>query len=171
MSYDINICQMTLLIVSKAMIMDIKVYEDATKSTQKFVRSTQAWVIISSFVTLSKSSAFKVKVKGTEFKKGIITYGQLNALMKRDPFPWNIRVGAELGMIGEFCLQSSIPLLNTVVVNKDSGEPSVEHDHLLFSGGRKSFKAEQKAVLDFDWFSIRSPTPRQFRKAYETRND
>ena len=151
--------------------MDIKVYEDAPKSTQKFVRSAQVWIIVSSFVTLSRSSHFKVKAKETEHKKGLITYGQLNALMERDPFPWNIRVGAELGMISDFCRRAGLPLLNTVVVAKDKNKPGVEHDTYLFSEPRKSLKEEQKAVLNFDWFSVRPPTPRQFRKAYETRND
>ena len=158
--------------------MQLKTYEEAPNSTQKFARAVQAWVIVSGFVTLSQSTRLKVRLKKSEvppslknsFKGGIINYGTVNHLMKREPFPWGMRLGEELGMIGDYCLQNHLPLLNTVVVSKETGEPSTENESLLFSDGRSSFKEEQEAVLKCDWFAIRTPTIRQIRLAYETRD-
>lgn len=157
--------------------METKTYEEAAASTQKFARAVQAWVIVTGFVTLSQSSRLKVRIRKSEippnltnkFKSGIINYGMVNDLMKREPFPWNIRLGDELGMIGDYCLQNDLPLLNTVVVSKETGEPSTENEKLLFSGGRSSVSEEQQAVLNYDWFAIRIPTIRQIRLAYESR--
>lgn len=91
-----------------------------------------------------------------------ITYGEVADLMGYDSRAGHT-LGRHLGVLGWYCLENELPMLNAIVVGKASGEPG---DEVLLAKGKTVAKS-QKAVYDFDWFSVRPPSTGALRKVYE----
>ena len=68
-----------------------------------------------------------------------------------------------LGIVGEYCRVNDLPTLNSIVVNQETGVPG---DHVLVRDG-KTYKDEQREVMNTDWFAYRVPTTGAFRKVRE----
>lgn len=73
-------------------------------------------------------------------------------------------LGRQLGIVGFFCKANDIPPLNCVVVNQLTGMPGDD----LVVRFRRTPKEEQRAVMRFDWFSVRVPTTGTFRRVWES---
>ena len=72
-------------------------------------------------------------------------------------------LGIPLGIVGEYCRVNGLPTLNSIVVNQETGVPG---DHVLVRDG-KTYRDEQREVMNEDWFAYRVPTTGAFRKIRE----
>lgn len=92
----------------------------------------------------------------------LITYGELAERMQMDSKA-GVTLGIPLGIIGEYCRLNGLPTLNSIVVNQETGVPG---DHVLVRDG-KTYKEEQREVMDTDWFAYLVPTTGAFRRVRE----
>ncbi len=109
------------------------------------VRAQQAWVIL----------AHCAKNQRT------ITYGELAELMGYDRQAARATI-KPLAAVAYFCTKADVPQLNTIVVNADSGEPG---ESVVL--GADSAGTAQRKVYQFNWFSVRVPSPGAFRTVWE----
>ena len=67
-----------------------------------------------------------------------------------------------LGHIAAFCILNDLPLLTTLVVKTEGGEPGsgipIDSDEI---------DAERMRVLNYDWYDVVPPTPAELEEAYE----
>ena len=122
------------------------------RPARRHEQAHQMWMILSAYVAL--------ECKGKLKRKGIITYGELASKMGY-PVQAGYTLSEPLGMIARFCMSENLPLLNTVVVSLENGEPGTD---VIFDPSQ-SLRKQQKKVKKFDWFSIRPPSLRAIREA------
>ena len=67
-----------------------------------------------------------------------------------------------LGHIAFYCKEHSLPQLNAIVVNKETGKPG--HEIPLPS---EHFKSETQKVFDEDWYDIHPPSKEALITAYK----
>ena len=115
-------------------------------------RAQQIWSIVGSFSTY--------KCRGVLNRPGIITYREVTDQMGYPPGAART-IDKPLGKIARYCLYYDLPLLNTVVVNMDSGEPG--HDVVLKDG--YTLEELQEEVFSFNWFSSAVPSIKRLKKA------
>ena len=109
------------------------------------VRAQQAWLIL---VHCAKNQR-------------TITYGELAELMGYDRQAARATI-KPLAAVAYFCQKADLPQLNAIVVNADSGEPG---ESVVL--GSDSAGTAQRKVHQFDWFSVRVPSPGAFRAVWE----
>lgn len=124
-------------------------------------RAQQIWLILAAHAVL-KPDRPNVTGRGWSGKgKGLIAYGDLAEAMGMSAKA-GLTLSRHLGLIGYFCQQEGLPPLNAIAVNVATGTPGsgvIETD---------GYRADQKNVLKFDWFSLRPPTIRALRAVYDT---
>lgn len=69
-----------------------------------------------------------------------------------------------LGYVGAYCVLHELPLLNTIVVNKDTGVPT---DGTF---GRDPNK-ERESVFRYSWFRVYPPTADMLAEAFAEANE
>lgn len=69
-----------------------------------------------------------------------------------------------LGILAKFCAHNEVPLINTLVVNAETGIPG----HGVITDGTKSLGDQQREALEFDWLNYRSPTTRTLKAIQES---
>lgn len=89
-----------------------------------------------------------------------ITYGMLSNMLG---FGGAGVMDKMLGHIAAYCALHDLPLLNTLVVGRDSGVPT---DGTL---GRDP-NEERERVFGFSWFRVYPPTPDALAEAFEEAN-
>ena len=116
---------------------------EKTPSGQKWaLRALQCWPIL-----ISKAKS-----------KSILTYGDLAELI--DFYP-NL-LSDILGHILFFCKKNSLPLLNSIVVEKTTGIPGEGADLKA-----EQVPAIQMEVFDFHWFDVIPPTIEELKEAFD----
>lgn len=110
------------------------------------LRAQQVWVILVACTMMHRT----------------LTYGELARLMGYDTTAARTTI-KPLAIIAKFCLDHGLPQLNALVVNAETGEPG---HHVILKAGETSQQARQM-VFDFDWFSLRVPSPGHFRAIWE----
>jgi len=124
------------------------------------VRAQQIWLILTAHAVLKPNRDYEEGGGWSGWGLGLITYGDLAEQMGMDRQAANT-LSKHLGVVGLFCQQESLPPLNVIVVNGDSGQPGfgvVE---------TKGFEKDQERVWSTDWFSFRPPTIRALRAVYD----
>lgn len=119
------------------------------------VQAQQIWMILTSFVMARR--IFDRSLEKT------IEYGHLAELMGYSDARAGHMLGRQLGIVGHYCRENGLPLLNVIVIAKATGAPGAE---VLLRPDR-SLKDEQKAVLKEDWFTVRPPTTGTLRTVME----
>lgn len=110
------------------------------------LRSQQVWVILVVYAMTRRT----------------LTYGELAQLMGYDTGAARTTI-KPLAIIAKFCLDRGLPQINALVVNATTGEPG--HQVILKSG--ETSQQAQQHVFDFNWFSLRVPTPSLFRTIWQ----
>jgi hypothetical protein len=121
-----------------------------SKGDRIYVRCQQIWLVLVSHVRIKSST---------------ITYGTLADYMGYDSRAGHT-LGKHLGVIGHFCLLNELPLINSIVVNKNTGYPG---DDVFLGDDNNSIKnidETQKDVINYDWFSVRVPTVGAFKNIF-----
>jgi len=134
-------------------MIDVQFYP--TKKTRD-IQAHQIWLILVGWVVLGCSGKMGEQKKGSR----LITYGELAVLMGYTAQS-GVTLSKALAKIRNFCRQNNLPELNLIVVNFETGEPGDEAS----DADGKSIVAEQKKVLETNWFGIRQPPIRAFREA------
>ena len=110
------------------------------------IRAQQVWLILVHCARLKRT----------------ITYGEVATLMGFDSTAARTSI-TPVAIVAIWCKNHGLPLLNTLVVTKDTGEPGHQ---VILKDGETAAQGQQR-VFGFDWFSVRVPTPGQFRTAWE----
>ncbi|MDB5541940.1 MAG: hypothetical protein JWQ89_3667 [Devosia sp.] len=116
-----------------------------------YVRTQQVWQILTAHVMM---------------EQGNLTYGELATWMGHKKQAART-LAPHLGLLANFCIENNLPCLNTIVVGKASGEPG----HAVLMRPGTTVEQEQQAVLEFDWFSVRTPTTGALRKVWDGPSD
>ena len=128
---------------------------------QRHVQAQRVWMILTAHVM--KEWKWRGKPRPPRRRKDVlITYGQLAERMLMDPRAGHT-LGIPLGIVGEYCRVNDLPTLNSIVVNQETKVPG---DHVLVRDG-KTYKDEQREVMNRNWFSYRVPTTGAFRRIRE----
>lgn len=116
-------------------------------------RAAHIWQILVPWVTWQMTD---------QMKPGLITYGRL-----AEELGYSRQAGRTLanplGSLANFCERNGIPALNAVVVRRDTNAAGVG----LWTAIYERPEDEVEAVLSHVWRSYKTPTPRQFRTAWE----
>lgn len=100
---------------------------------------------------------------GYAMRRQTITYGDLKQLMYPNS---DRRIGVmlqhELGHILYWCRDNGLPLLNSIVVNQETGLPGDGCGVAV-----EDVPAEQRTVYKTDWYAIEPPSTEEI-KAYDT---
>lgn len=124
------------------------------KTERIHVRAQQIWLILVAWVME------RPRQPGPH--PDLITYGDL-----ADKIGLNRRagrtLGRPLGLVGQLCLANQLPALNAIVVNELSGHPG----HGVVVAKDRTPREEQRLVFEFNWYSVRMPTPGMFRDTWE----
>ena len=126
----------------------VKHYE---RGDRVHIRAQQIWMILVAFVMNAESRRVR------------ITYGELATLMGYSDPRAGFTLGLPLGIICKYCKINNLPLLNLIVVNKETLAPGT--GGLVRNG--YSLQSKQKEIFKEDWFQYRIPTTSAFRKAWE----
>ena len=95
--------------------------------------------------------------------KRTITYGDLAVMMGYSKKSARITI-KPVAIVAMFCKTYGLPLLNTLVISASLGEPGSQ----AFLTEGESVAQSQQKVFNFDWVSIRIPTPGALRTLWET---
>lgn len=125
------------------------------KADRIHVRAQQIWLILVAWVMERQREA------GPHAEP--ITYGDVAARMGLDRRAGRTLV-RPLGLVGQLCLANQLPALNAIVVNEHSGRP----EHGIVLAEDRTPREEQRLVFEFNWYSVRMPTPGMFRALWET---
>lgn len=90
-----------------------------------------------------------------------VTYGQLARTLH---FGGAGVFGQMLYAIHLYCEANGLPMLNSLVVNKDTGLPGDE-----YPGGSANVPRTQAQVWAFEWYLYYTPTDDDFRTVWEAR--
>lgn len=123
------------------------------KGDRVYVQAQQIWMILIAHVMQTPKKMARPP---------LITYGAVAELMGMDRRAGHT-LARQLGIIANYCIPNGLPPLNVIVVNQTSNMPG---DDVIYRKGKK-IPDEQRAVYDFDWFSVRVPTTGTFRKVWE----
>jgi hypothetical protein len=120
------------------------------RPARRYQQAHQLWPILTSWAAH--------RVVGRLKEVGIITYGEAAVLMGYSPQAGRTLAEA-LGLVSEYCKQSNVPRLNTIVVDFETGVPGmgIPRDY------EETDEEMQQMVNRFDWFMYRQPTIRNFR--------
>ncbi|MES2088970.1 MAG: hypothetical protein V4532_03150 [Pseudomonadota bacterium] len=121
-----------------------------------YVQAQQIWLILVAFVESNKE-------KGPNCDK-TMSYGELALKMGYEDRRAGHMLSRQLGIVGQLCVNDSLPALNVIVVNAETGVPG---DEVVLSPGF-SVKDEQRAVFKQNWFELRVPTTGTFRQVWES---
>ena len=125
----------------------------------RHVQAQRVWLILTAHVMMEWRLQWR---EGCEWIDALISYGELAERMGMDAKA-GVTLVIPLGIVGEYCRGNGLPTLNSVVVNQATGVPG---DHVLVRDG-KTYKDEQREVMETDWFAYRVPTTGAFRKVRE----
>ena len=127
---------------------------------QRHVQAQRVWLILTAHVM--KEWKWREEPRPPRRRKNVlITYIELAKRMRMRPGGQRT-LGIPLGIVGEYCRVNGLPTLNSIVVNQETGVPG---DHVLVRG--KTYRDEQRDVMQMDWFAYRIPTTGAFRKIRE----
>lgn len=129
---------------------DVKFYEPGDRL---YVQAQRIWLILVGFVMQHAKTSLPPT----------ITYGDLAKLMGAADGRAGHTLGRQLGIVGKFCLDNSLPALNAVVVNQQTRQPGAE---VVLQPGNTVLD-EQRAVAAYDWYSVRPPTTGTLRQVWE----
>lgn len=142
---------------------DIPAIKRYARGDRISVQAQRIWMILVAHVEEYKIAKLRAKDVGKRPPyMPTITYGEVAKRMGYQDGRAGFTLGRQLGIIGTLCLANDIPPLNTVVVNKATGEPG---ESVLYD---TDLDKEQKAVLKEDWFALRVPSTGTFRKVWES---
>jgi len=120
-----------------------------------YVQAQRIWLLLAAFVS------------GPTRKPDdpiTLTYGDVAEAMGYDR-----RAGQtlwrQLGIVGNYCVHNKLPALNSIVVNRISGDPG---DEVVLSPGNENPKDEWKAVFKTNWLEFGVPTTGTLRKVWES---
>ncbi len=133
----------------------MKLYE---KGDRIPVRAQQAWNILVGHASFKPTGTHDLGWSNVGV--GLITYSDLAIQMGMDSKA-GVTLGRHLGVIGYYCQEQGIPPLNAIVVNKTTEAPG--HGVVETLGYRK----DQKDVLSFNWYMVRTPTTGALREIYD----
>ncbi len=120
-----------------------------------YVQAQRIWMILTGFMMQHADRASGMPPT--------ISYGDLALKMgAADPRAGHT-LGRQLGIVGEFCLRNGLPALNAIVVNQQTRQPGAE---VVLQAGN-SVRAEQRAVAEYDWYTVRPPTTGTLRQIWE----
>ncbi|MFG1192825.1 hypothetical protein [Xanthobacter flavus] len=122
-----------------------------------YVQAQQIWIILVAFVMERDSD---------DRDSMTITYGELAERMGYPDRRAGHTLSRQLGIVGKYCKINDIPTLNSIVVNKLTGEPG---DDVVLRDGY-SVRKEQNSVHRENWFALRVPSTGTFRKVWEDLN-
>lgn len=132
---------------------EIPAAKQFSKGDRVYVQAQQVWLILAAHV---------MQAPRRVARPPLITYGEVAERMGMDRRAGHT-LGRQLGIVANFCISNNLPPLNVIVVNQTSHMPG---DDVIYRKSRK-IPDEQRAVYDFDWFSVRIPTTGTFRKVWE----
>ncbi|HCT9038161.1 TPA: hypothetical protein OUB44_001668 [Providencia rettgeri] len=125
------------------------------------IQAQQIWLILVSHIESTKlNNPYPQWVQP-------ITYGEVASLMKREEPNAGFFLSRQLGILGNLCLENSLPPINCIVVNKNTGVPGSE----VVLTSDNSLYEDQRAVFNYDWFSVRVPTTGMLRSVWENRDN
>ena len=139
-----------------------KIKQFKTKGERLPVQVQRGWLILTSYVEHMTGRLPGSRGKADAKHPATLTYGDLARAMGYDPRAGHT-LGGVLGIIGNFCIANGLPPLNAIVVNQHTGAPGAE---VVLRTGR-TWKQEQAAVMDQEWFRLRVPTSGTFRRVME----
>lgn len=149
--------------------MDIPPLKHFAQRDRLYVQAQQIWLILVGFV-----------MYGCDRGAGrppTITYGDVAIKMGYEDGRAGRTLSRQLGIINSYCVQNEVPVLNSIVVMQSTGLPATElslgyeDDGLVEpETALQRLMKEQRAVMDYDWFSVRVPTTGTFRKVWESLN-
>lgn len=119
------------------------------------VQAQRIWLILTGLV-----SARRPVARGER----TITYGQLALRMGHVDARAGHMLSRQLGIVGNYCLMNSLPALNAMVVNAQTGEPGGD---VVLTPGRM-FRQELDAIHRQDWYEVGVPTSGTLRKVWES---
>ena len=128
---------------------------------QRHVQAQRVWLILTAHVMMEWQWRGRSR-RPRRRDDVLITYGELAERMRMDSRAGRT-LAISLGIVGEYCRVNGLPTLNSIVVNQETGVPG---DHVLVRDG-KTYKDEQREVMNTDWFTYRVPTTGAFRKVRE----
>lgn len=137
--------------------MHIPTIKRFSRGDRLYVQAQQIWLILTAHVMMRvpKLSPHEPKT---------MTYGDLALLMGFEDRRAGHMLSRQLGIVGQLCVNDSIPALNVIVVNAETGVPG---DEVVLRPGL-SVQDEQKAVFAYNWFELRVPTTGTFRQVWES---
>ena len=128
---------------------------------QRHVQAQRVWLILTAHVMMEWQ--WRGRSRGPRRRDDVlITYGELAERMRMDSRAGRT-LAIPLGIVGEYCRVNDLPTLNSIVVIQETRAPG---DHVLVRDG-KTYKDEQREVMNTDWFAYRVPTTGAFRKVRE----
>ena len=128
---------------------------------QRHLQAQRVWLILTAHVMMEWQ--WRGRSRGHRRRDDVlITYGELAERMQMVSRA-GYTLGIPLGIVGEYCRVNGLPTLNSIVVNQETRVPG---DHVLVRDG-KTYKDEQREVMNTDWFAYRVPTAGAFRKIRE----
>lgn len=128
---------------------------------QRHVQAQRVWLILTAHVMMEWQWRGHSR-RPRRWDDVLITYGELAERMGMVSRAGQT-LAIPLGIVGEYCRVNDLPTLNSIVVNQETGVPG---DHVLVRDG-KTYKDEQREVMNTDWFAYRVPTTGAFRKVRE----
>jgi hypothetical protein len=134
-----------------------------TRGRRVWSQAETMWLILSGFVMFSGA---------TPAKPAKITYGDLAMKMGFNTPLAGHTLARPLGLIGQLCLQTklpglqtTLPPLNVIVVSKETGAPGAE---VVLRPG-STVEEDQAAVMAVDWYEWDAPSAGMFRTVWEGR--
>ena len=135
----------------------MKVYQ---KGDRIPVRAQQIWLILTAHAVLKPAGKYKKKVGWSGWRPGLITFGDI-----ADQMGMNRKAGVTLvrhvALLGYYCQKNDLPPINVIAVNGGDG---LLNEHAITTQGPD---LDQKAVWEYNWFTLRPPTIRELTKIYE----
>jgi len=131
------------------------------KGDRIYVQAQQIWLILVCHIESTKLSTPRPQWIQP------INYGEVASRMKRDEPNAGLFLARQLGILGNLCLENDLPPINCIVINKTTGMPGSE---VVLSGVDSRYD-DQRAVFNYDWFSVRTPTTGMLRSVWENRGN
>ena len=119
-------------------------------------RARWMWQILTGYAAFGVSDPY-----APHLPPGVLSYRYLREIMGYGPGAEKT-LGGPLGYIKRYCEANGLPILNCIVVRKDSGIAGWED---MFQS-QEAHLREQQRVKDFGfkWLNVRGPTTSEFRK-------
>lgn len=129
------------------------------KGDRHYERAQQAWIILTGAVM-----SWQRMDPQQRPDLPLMTYGELAELMLDSGGVANQAVGRILGVVGSYCVRNDLPAINSIVVNRLTGEPGKG----VVLRPDRTLEKEQQETSQLDWHSYRPPTRATLRKVWET---